>query len=107
MHFRLQMSQQCHNFCDDEFYSQNEVYICRDVERFFVGHHITMTVRNEDDLDLAQIHEKLSKAISSQYNFKVSSLPAPYPDSDHDLGLNPDPGPGPVHDLDPAPFPPN
>jgi len=42
----------------------------RDVERFFAGHHITMSVRNEDELDLSQIQEKLVKASSTSYNFK-------------------------------------
>jgi hypothetical protein len=42
----------------------------RDVEKFFVGHHVTMTVRNEDDLDEAQIQEKIAKSSSTTYNFK-------------------------------------
>ena len=43
----------------------------RDVEKFFVGHHVTMTVRNEDELDEAQIMEKVAKSSSTTYNFKV------------------------------------
>ena len=43
----------------------------RDVEKFFVGHHVTMTVRNEDELDMEQILEKVAKSSSTTYNFKV------------------------------------
>ena len=43
----------------------------RDVEKFFVGHHVTMTVRNEDELDMEQIMEKVAKSSSTTYNFKV------------------------------------
>lgn len=42
----------------------------RDVEKFFVGHHVTMTVRNEDELDMEQIMEKVAKSSSTTYNFK-------------------------------------
>jgi len=42
----------------------------RDVEKFFVGHHLTMTVRNEDDMDLEQIMAMVNKASSTTYNFK-------------------------------------
>ena len=42
----------------------------RDVEKFFVGHHVTMTVRNEDELDVDHIMEKVAKSSSTTYNFK-------------------------------------
>jgi len=41
-----------------------------DVERFLAGHHITISVRNEDELDTDLILEKVAKCTVSQFNFK-------------------------------------
>jgi len=42
-----------------------------DVEKFMSGHHVTISVRNEDELDLDIILEKVSKVSASAYNFRV------------------------------------
>ena len=42
----------------------------RDVERFLSGHHLTVSVRNEDELDIKMILDKVSKVSASSYNFK-------------------------------------
>jgi len=41
-----------------------------DIEKFLAGHHITVTVRNEDELNIEEIIEKVSKCTVSQFNFK-------------------------------------
>jgi len=41
-----------------------------DIERFLAGHHITISVRNEDELDEDEILDKVSKCTVSQFNFK-------------------------------------
>ena len=41
-----------------------------DSEKFLAGHHITISVRNEDELDIEQVLEKVSKCTVSQFNFK-------------------------------------
>jgi len=41
-----------------------------DIEKFLAGHHITITVRNEDELNIEEIIEKVSKCTVSQFNFK-------------------------------------
>ena len=38
-------------------------------ETFLAGHHVTISVRNEDELDIKMILDKVSK-VSSAYNFK-------------------------------------
>jgi len=42
----------------------------RDVERFLSGHHLTVSVRNEDELDISTIMDKVSRVSASSYNFK-------------------------------------
>ena len=42
----------------------------RDVERFLLGHHLTINVRNEDEIDLADILKKVSEVTASAFNFK-------------------------------------
>jgi hypothetical protein len=42
----------------------------RDVERFLHGHHLTINVRNEDEIDMADILQKVSKVTASAFNFK-------------------------------------
>ena len=42
----------------------------RDVEQFMAGHHLTYVVRNEDELDINLILEKVSKVTASSFNFK-------------------------------------
>ena len=39
-------------------------------ENFLSGHHVTISVRNEDELDLEMILDKVSKVSSSAYNFR-------------------------------------
>ena len=39
-------------------------------ENFLSGHHVTISVRNEDELDLKMILDKVSKVSSSAYNFR-------------------------------------
>ena len=43
----------------------------RDIERFLQGHHLTLNVRNEDDIDIDDIVKKLSNITGSSYNFKA------------------------------------
>jgi len=43
----------------------------RDIERFLQGHHLTLNVRNEDDIDMDDIVKKLSNITGSSYNFKA------------------------------------
>jgi drebrin-like protein len=42
----------------------------RDVERFFHGHHLTINLRNEDEIDMTDILKKVSEATASAFNFK-------------------------------------
>jgi hypothetical protein len=42
----------------------------RDVERFFHGHHLTINLRNEDEIDMADILKKVSEVTASAFNFK-------------------------------------
>merc|ERR1712098_908182 len=42
-----------------------------DIEKFMSGHHVSISVRNEDELDLDIILEKVSKVSASAYNFRV------------------------------------
>ena len=42
----------------------------RDVERFLSGHHLTVSVRSEDELDISMILDKVSKVSATSYNFK-------------------------------------
>jgi len=42
----------------------------RDIETFLAGHHVTISVRNEDELDIKMILDKVSKVSASAYNFK-------------------------------------
>ena len=42
----------------------------RDVERSLSGHHLTVSVRNEDELDMKMILDKVSRVSASSYNFK-------------------------------------
>lgn len=42
----------------------------RDIEQFMAGHHLTYVVRNEDELDINLILEKVSKVTASSFNFK-------------------------------------
>jgi len=42
----------------------------RDMENILSGKHLTITVRNEDELDLDMIIDKVSKVSASAYNFK-------------------------------------
>lgn len=42
----------------------------RDVERFLHGHHLTISLRNEDEIDMADILQKVSKVTASAFNFK-------------------------------------
>jgi len=42
----------------------------RDIEQFMAGHHLTYVVRNEDELDIDLILEKVSKVTASSFNFK-------------------------------------
>ena len=42
----------------------------RDVERSLAGHHLTVSVRNEDELDMKMILDKVSRVSASSYNFK-------------------------------------
>ena len=42
----------------------------RDVERSLSGHHLTVSVRNEDELDMKIILDKVSRVSASSYNFK-------------------------------------
>ena len=42
----------------------------RDIEQFMAGHHLTYVVRNEDELDISLILEKVSKVTASSFNFK-------------------------------------
>ena len=73
----------------------------RDVEKFFVGHHVTMTVRNEDELDMDQILEKVAKSSSTTYNFKVCHIyfymlpnqPSPYTLQEKPKGMELSPKP--------------
>ena len=39
-------------------------------ETFLAGHHVTISVRNEDELDIKIILDKVSKVSASAYNFK-------------------------------------
>ena len=39
-------------------------------ETFLSGHHVTISVRNEDELDIKMILDKVSKVSASAYNFK-------------------------------------
>jgi len=41
-----------------------------DIEQFMAGHHLTISVRNEDELDMNMILEKVSKVTASSFNFK-------------------------------------
>ena len=41
----------------------------RDIEQFMAG-HLTYVVRNEDELDINMILEKVSKVTASSFNFK-------------------------------------
>jgi len=43
----------------------------RDIEHFLCGHHLTVHVRNEDDIDMDSIVKKVSEISSSTYNFKA------------------------------------
>lgn len=43
----------------------------RDIERFLQGHHLTLNVRNEDDIDMDDIVKKVSDITGSSYNFKA------------------------------------
>ena len=43
----------------------------RDIEHFLCGHHLTVHVRNEDDIDMDSIVKKVSEISSSSYNFKA------------------------------------
>ena len=42
----------------------------RDVERFLHGHHLTLNLRNEDEIDLDDILAKVSQVTASAFNFK-------------------------------------
>ena len=42
----------------------------RDIERFLSGHHLTLNVRNEDEIDMETITKKVSEITGSSYNFK-------------------------------------
>jgi len=42
----------------------------RDIEQFMAGHHLTISVRNEDELDINMILEKVSKVTASSFDFK-------------------------------------
>jgi len=42
----------------------------RDIERFLCGHHLTVNIRNEDDIDIEAITKKVSEITGSAYNFK-------------------------------------
>ena len=43
----------------------------RDVERFLSGHHLTVNLRNEEDIDMDSIIKKVSEITGSAYNFKA------------------------------------
>lgn len=42
----------------------------RDIQKYFQGSHLTVTARNEDEVDESDILEKVSKVSASAYNFK-------------------------------------
>ena len=42
----------------------------RDIERFLSGHHLTVNIRNEDEIDMDAITKKVSEITGSSYNFK-------------------------------------
>ena len=42
----------------------------RDVEHFLHGHHLTINLRNEDEIDMSDILQKVSKVTASAFNFK-------------------------------------
>ena len=42
----------------------------RDIERFLAGHHLTVNVRTEDEIDMESILKKVSEITGSSYNFK-------------------------------------
>ena len=42
----------------------------RDIEKYFHGAHLTITARDEDEIDEEQILEKVSKVSATAYNFK-------------------------------------
>jgi len=40
-----------------------------DIERLLCGHHLTVNIRNEDDIDIEAITKKVSEITGSSYNF--------------------------------------
>jgi hypothetical protein len=40
-------------------------------QRYFRGAHITINVRDEDEVNIEEIREKVAKASATSYNFKV------------------------------------
>ena len=48
----------------------NDFFSYRDIEKYFHGAHLTITARDEDEIDEEIILEKVSKVSSTSYNFK-------------------------------------
>ena len=42
----------------------------RDVARYLAGSHLTVMARNEDEIDMDEIQQKVSKVTVSSFNFK-------------------------------------
>ena len=45
-------------------------FFSRDIEKYFHGAHLTITARDEDEIDEEIILEKVSKVSATAYNFK-------------------------------------
>ena len=48
----------------------------RDISNYFRGSHITFNARNEDEVSMAEILEKVAKASATTYNFKEKPVTA-------------------------------
>ena len=45
------------------------IFLIRDVQKYFHGHHITINARSEDEVCIDDILEKVSKASASKFDF--------------------------------------
>ena len=63
----------------------------RDIEKYFHGAHLTITARDEDEIDEELILEKVSKVSATAYNFKEKqTFGAVFPIGSNHKKINPE-----------------
>lgn len=60
----------------------------RDITNYFHGAHVTINARNDDEVDLDEIMEKVAKASSSNYNFREKPMAASMEEIPAPVGSN-------------------